>query len=113
MPLKLKVLETRFTVSQVGEAPSETDCWAVIHDHDGWTIITSNEEGTWKAIQIDQEFGLDEVGVLLQILQPLADAQVPIMAYSSYRTDYVFVKMNKVQAATDALREAGHEVTQV
>lgn len=86
------------------------DLWAAIHDPDGWTLVESRIDGEWRAIQIDQEFGLDEVGILLQILQPLAEARIPIMAYSTYRTDYVFVNQNLVEAAVIALQDSGHEV---
>ena len=108
--MNLKVLDDRFEISRVDEAPLGRDYWAVIHDHDGWTVVAPCETGIWKAIQVDQEFGLDEIGVLLQLLQPLAEAKVPIMAYSSYRTDYLFVKMNQVQVAVEALVQAGHKV---
>ena len=112
MPLKLKVLDDRFTIALTEEAPAEADRWATIHDHDGWTVIESSPIGEWRAIQIDQEFGLDEIGILLQLLQPLADAQIPIMAYSTYKTDYVFINSKHLPNAAQALQEAGHEVTQ-
>ena len=108
--MNLKVLDDRFEISRVDEAPTGADHWAVIHDNDGWTVVAACDTGIWQAIQIDQQFGLDEIGVLLQLLQPLAGAKVPIMAYSSYRTDYLFIKMNQVQVAVEALMQAGHKV---
>lgn len=112
MPLKLKVLKHRFTISLEAEAPNETDRWATIYDQYGWTVIRSSPMGGWNAIRIDQEFELQEVGILLQLLQPLAAAKVPIMAYSTYKTDYVFVNSQKLPLALVALQEAGHEVSQ-
>jgi hypothetical protein len=110
VPLKLKVLQNRFNISRADEEPTGTDRWAAIRDHDGWTLIEPNSSGVWRAIQIDQEFGLEEVGILLQLLQPLATAQIPIMAYSTYKTDYVFIDSKHLLNAAEALKEAGHEV---
>ena len=104
------VLKDRFTISRAGMAPAKADQWAIIHDQDGWTLIERSPSGDWSVIQIDQEFGLEEVGILLQLLQPLATAQIPIMAYSTYKTDYVFIDSKHLLNAAEALKEAGHEV---
>lgn len=112
MSLKLKVLNDRFTISRADVAPTTADQWATIHDQDGWTHIEPSPSGDWSAIQIDQEFGLEEVGILLQLLQPLAAASIPIMAYSTYKTDYVFINSQHMSMAIQALTAANHEVTQ-
>ena len=112
MSLKLKVLDDLFKISRTEEAPAEANRWATIHDQDGWTLIESSPTGEWNAIQIDQEFGLDEIGILLQFLQPLAAAEIPIMAYSTYKTDYVFINCNHLSRAVQSLQVAGHQVTQ-
>jgi hypothetical protein len=108
----LMVLKDRFTISRAGMAPAKADQWAIIHDQDGWTLIERSPSGDWSVIQINQEFGLEEVGILLQLLQPLAAANIPIMAYSTYKTDYIFINSKQLDNAVQALKEAGHEVTQ-
>ncbi len=112
MPLKLKVLDDLFRIAFTEETPAEADRWATIHDHDGWTLIQPSPAGEWNAIQIEQEFGLDEIGILLQLLQPLAASQIPVMAYSTYKTDYVFINSKLLSKAVQSLKEAGHEVSQ-
>ena len=112
MSLKLQVLKDRFTISRADVAPTTADQWATIHDQDGWTLIEPSPSGDWSAIQINQEFGLEEVGVLLQLLQPLAAASIPIMAYSTYKTDYIFISFKHLPTAIQALTAANHEVTQ-
>ena len=47
-------------------------------------------------------------GVLASFLQPLAEAQIPIFAISTFRTDYVLIKHNNLKQAIDALAAAGH-----
>jgi hypothetical protein len=52
------------------------------------------------------------VGILLAIAQPLADAGRSIFAISTYDTDYVLVKERDLAAAVEALRRAGHDITE-
>ena len=49
-------------------------------------------------------------GVLAGLAQPLADASVPIFALSTYDTDLLLVGQDDLDAATAALRAAGHTV---
>lgn len=110
MSLRLKVLNGSYSIELLDQAPEDADCWAIIRDREECTVIREQEAGSWRAIRIDQEFGLDVVGILLQILNPLAAARIPIMAYSTYKTDYVFVDATHLPAALGALTGAGHEV---
>jgi len=48
-------------------------------------------------------------GVLVAILNPLATEGIGIFAISTFDTDYVLVKTDRVQAADEALRRVGHE----
>jgi hypothetical protein len=55
-------------------------------------------------------FPFDLTGVLASVLEPLRDAGVPILAVSTFDTDYVFVPGPRLDAASAALRDAGHRV---
>jgi hypothetical protein len=48
-------------------------------------------------------------GVLASFLQPLAEARIPIFAISTFDTDYVLIKREKLEQAASALGAAGHE----
>ena len=67
-------------------------------------------ERGWRAFKIDGplEFGL--TGVLVAVAKPLADAGIPIFALSTYDTDYVLVKDERLQPAITALARADHTV---
>ena len=56
-------------------------------------------------------FPFDQVGVLASFASPLAAAGVSLFALSTFDTDYVLVKEERVGAAVEALRAAGHERT--
>lgn len=52
----------------------------------------------------------DAVGILASLASPLAAAGIPILAVSTYDTDYLFLPEGRRAEAADALRAAGHEV---
>jgi len=61
------------------------------------------------AFEIEGPFDFNAIGVLNSFLQPLAQAQVPIFAISTYNTDYILVHERHETRAREALRQAGHE----
>jgi hypothetical protein len=48
------------------------------------------------------------VGVLISVLGPLALASIPILAMSTFDTDYVLVMSDRVEEAVSALKNVGH-----
>lgn len=68
-------------------------------------------ERDYRAIRVRGPLPTNLVGILLSILKPLAEAQISILAISTYDTDYVFVKTRHLPAALDVLRRAGHGIT--
>ena len=55
-------------------------------------------------------FGL--VGIVLQIMEPLAQVGLPVSVVSTHDTDYVLVKEKDLTQAIHALEVAGHHVVQ-
>jgi hypothetical protein len=47
-------------------------------------------------------------GVLASILNPLAKADIGILAVSTFDTDYVLVKEKNLEVAVDVLKQNGH-----
>lgn len=67
-------------------------------------------EGGWRAMKMIGPLEFTMVGVLAAILNPLAEAQVSILAISTYDTDYILVTDPDLRTALTALQEAGHQV---
>jgi hypothetical protein len=63
---------------------------------------------TLLAVAGPLDFGL--TGLLASIAAPLAEAGISIFAISTFDTDYVLVKAEKLDDAADALRRAGHRI---
>jgi uncharacterized protein len=68
-----------------------------------------SEKG-WRALQVVGVLDFSLTGILYSILQPLTEAKVSIFAVSTYDTDYILVKEDRLDAAVRALTEAGFTI---
>ncbi len=64
-------------------------------------------ERSWRCLKIAGPLDFSLIGILAAVLEPLAAAEIPIMAVSTYETDYILVKQEKLQAATATLEQKG------
>ena len=67
-------------------------------------------EKGWRVYKLEGPFEFSEVGILSAVAVPLAEAGVGVFAVSTFDTDYVLVKEERVDLAASALRGWGHEV---
>ena len=68
-------------------------------------------EDGFRCLAVRGPFAFDVVGVLASLAAPLARAQIPILAISTFDTDYLFVRQTHLARAVRALRRAGHVVS--
>ena len=64
-------------------------------------------ERGWRCLMLQGPFAFDQTGILLQVLQPLAEAKIGIFALSTFDTDYVLVKDHAFEATVKALVAGG------
>jgi uncharacterized protein len=69
----------------------------------------ASAERGWVALKLEGPFPFSMTGVLACFVQPLAEAQIPIFAISTFDTDYVLIKRENLKGAMMALGAAGHE----
>ena len=67
------------------------------------------DEG-WRALKVHGPIPFEMTGVLASIINPLADAKIPVFAMATFDTDYVLVRQETLERAAEALRKAGHLV---
>ena len=73
-----------------------------------WSVAAERD---YRAIKVIGPLPMDLVGIFASIAGPLAAADVPIFAISTFETDYVLVKQDHLEAALCTLRDAGHTVS--
>jgi uncharacterized protein len=112
----VQILTSQATVSSplfsLTRTPEETSlvCKSSCLDTHAFSSVCC--EHKWRALQVvgPLDFGL--TGILSSIALPLAEAGVSIFAVSTYNTDYVLVKQDKLSEAVAALQAAGHTIEQ-
>ena len=62
-------------------------------------------EPGWRAFTVVEKLEFSAVGVLVAILNPLAEAGISILSLSTFDTDYVLVRVAMLEAARAALGE--------
>src|SRR5262249_16164581 len=65
-------------------------------------------ERGWQCLRLAGTFELSQVGVLVALVAPLAEAGVSVFVVSTFDTDYLLVQWEKLTAATSVLRREGH-----
>ena len=92
---------------------------AFIRTHNEATLIclstqvpdNAKAESGFIALEIIGPFDFGQSGILAQIAEPLAEAEVAIFPLLTFDTDYILIKASKRTAAVAALQKAGHVIT--
>jgi hypothetical protein len=67
-------------------------------------------EGSWRILEVEGPMDLSLVGVLASLTQTLAKANINLFALSTFDTDYLMVKVDRLEDTKDALLAAGHSI---
>lgn len=120
--LTFKVHDGRFAVCRLAPGDAVPD-WL---PPDGWWSVTRTpaelsvvcdesivpdgvkRQSGWRRIELAGPFDFALTGILASILNPLAEAQVPIFALSTFDTDWVLIPGEHLEKAKQALIGAGH-----
>ena len=104
--------------------------WALDDGHDApyWSVTRTVDElsviCTWEALpgtvtgvgpftafSIDGPLDHSLVGVLAGLLEPLAGAEISILAESTFDTDWILVPTAQADQAVQTWEQAGHTIT--
>ena len=96
----------------------EGDFWSVTRTADELSILCSRghvppeiqAEANWRAFKVEGPLDFTLVGILANLSGVLARAGVSLFALSTFDTDYLLVRVEKLMDAAVALRSAGHTV---
>lgn len=118
--MKLILLPARYAVCHAEQVPAPAgEFFSLTRTNDELSVVCEERlvpegvqrEPGWRVLRFEGSFAFTEVGVLASVANPLRDAGIPILAVSTFNTDYVLVKDSQMAAASDALEAAGHVIT--
>lgn len=75
-------------------------------------INSDDVEGDWRCFEVVGPLDFTLTGILANISTVLANADISIFAISTFDTDHILVKRDKVEAATAALIAHQYQVIQ-
>ena len=120
--MKLKLLESHFTVCKITDlsaidwnapfcfaARTDEECSLVCSEAYVPVNVLTRDDG-WRAMRIEGVLDFSLVGILAKLAGLLAEHQIPIFAISTYNTDYILLKREKLAEALQVLRAEGYEV---
>ncbi|WP_024802568.1 ACT domain-containing protein [Nocardia sp. BMG51109] len=116
---RLHIVPSRFAVEHLPAAtfPEDDEWIALVRAPEGLTLV--REAPPWEQGDVWVGFyagtggpGLDDSQALAALVNPLADASIPVFAASTYHADLVLVPERRQEEAAAALREAGHDITE-
>ena len=67
-------------------------------------------EGGWRCMKVEGPLELSLIGILASLTTALAQANINVFAISTFDTDYLLVKEERLEEAVRALGETGHNV---
>ena len=68
------------------------------------------QEGPWRAFRVAGPLDFALTGILASLATPLAAAGISIFAVSTFDTDFLLVRADRLDDAVAALTDAGHTV---
>ena len=121
--LNFTILEDNFTIHRLGTeaaipqavfaspfyaiAKSENELSIVIAE--GIPIESDQSESGWSVLRVEGSLDFSLTGILAGIASTLAGAGISIFAVSTFDTDYVLVRHERLEATKAALMAAGHK----
>jgi len=121
MPLTLTLLNTTFTIfrlpadAKIPESALNSPFFSITRTTDELSLLLPDtvevrnavREPGWSCFEVNGPLDFGLVGILAEISTALAKADVPLFALSTFETDYILVKREQAQVASDALTAAG------
>src|SRR5437016_8258244 len=121
---ELNLLPERFAVTRLAAnspmptAATQGPFFCVTRTGDEISVVTElslvplgiQSERGWRVLKVQGPFVLSEIGVLASLATSLAEAEISLLAVSTFYTNYLLVASDTLTAAFAALEQAGHTI---
>lgn len=120
--MKLKLFPGEYAVCQprvLADVPIEDEFWFLGKTDEEISLVCRTEsvpddaaksEAGWRMFRVEGVLDFSLTGILARLTGILADAGVPVFAVSTFNTDYLLVKNERLSDALDALCAAGYSI---
>lgn len=99
-------LDNNASFLSITKTPEET---SLVCEENNVPEGTECEKG-WSALKIDSKLDFSDIGVLAEIVDPLAVNDISIFTVSTFNTDYLFVKAENLEKTKNILIAEGFAV---
>ena len=69
-------------------------------------------EAGWRTLKVEGPLAFEMVGVIASLSAPLAEAGIPVFLISTFDTDYLLVKHDRLEQTRGVLQARGHTVVE-
>lgn len=121
--LELRVLTARFAVARLEPEAAVPD-WVggevtcIVRTPNELSIVCAQDlvpdsvrsHRSWRCLEVAGPLDFSEVGILSSLTATLCDAGISVFVFSTFDTDYILVRDDKLAAATASLAKAGHHL---
>lgn len=122
--MDLKVLEDKYKVVKLKpnenipiEVLSKEEIYSITRTDEELSIVVNKDvniksdiiEDNWRIIKIVGTLDFSLIGILSKISTILANSNISIFALSTYNTDYILVKDDKIKQAIKVLEENNYK----
>ena len=120
--MELKKIDYKLTVCKVTDASSintESDFYFIGKTDEELSLVCRTEDvpaqtierdDGWKGFRIAGVLDFSLIGILSELSGILAENEIGIFAVSTYNTDYILVKEENYERASEALASEGYAV---
>lgn len=122
--LKIKLLDGTYAVCQMEnteKVPSwieEKGFFSVTKTEDEISVVMLQDkiskdikaEKDWRILKVEGTLDFSLIGILAKISSVLAENQISIFVISTFNTDYILVKEEKIEKAMAVLSQEGYEI---
>ena len=122
--LKIKLLDGTYAVCQmenIEKVPSwveEKGFFSVTKTEDEISVVMLQDkiskdikaEKDWRILKVEGTLDFSLIGILAKISSVLAENQISIFVISTFNTDYILVKEEKIEKAMAVLSQEGYEI---
>ena len=121
--LALRVLTGRFAVARLEPEAAVPD-WAggevtcIARTPKELSIVCAEDQipdsvrsnRPWRCLEVAGPLDFSEIGILSSLTATLAEAGISVFVFSTFDTDYLLVRDDKLAPAMASLEEAGYQV---